>query len=64
MQLLLDSVLQMCYILSMRLREHVVLRIDSKSRKALERIAKREDDSVARVIRRAIAEFLKRDASK
>jgi len=48
----------------MRLREHVVLRIDSKSRKALERIAKREDDSVARVIRRAIAEFLKRSESK
>ena len=44
----------------MRLREHVVLRIDSKSRKALERIAKREDDSIARIIRRAISEFLER----
>ena len=48
----------------MRLREHVVIRIDSESRKALERIAKREDDSVARVIRRAIAEFLKRQNVK
>jgi predicted transcriptional regulator len=48
----------------MWLREHVVVRIDSKSRKALERIAKREDDSVARVIRRAIAEFLKRSEGK
>ena len=46
--------------LTMRLREHVVLRIDSKTRKALQRIAKRDDDSVARIIRRAVTEFLKR----
>jgi ribbon-helix-helix CopG family protein len=59
-----DSVFQMCYVFYMRLREHVVLRIDSKSRKALERIAKREDDSVARIIRRAIATFLKRHKAK
>ena len=62
----LDHVLQMCYIcaLTMRLREHLVLRIDSATRKALERIAKAEDDSVARVIRRAISEFLKRRGGK
>jgi predicted transcriptional regulator len=48
----------------MRLREHLVLRIDSDTRKALERIAKQEDDSVARVIRRAIADFLKRRKGK
>jgi len=44
----------------MRLRSHLVIRIDKISRKTLERIAKREDDSVARVIRRAIAEYLQR----
>lgn len=47
-----------------RLRNHVVVRIDERTRKALERIAKREDDPVARIIRRAIAEFLKRQKKK
>lgn len=48
----------------MRLREHIVLRVDSETRKALQRIARLEDDSVARVIRRAIADFLKRRKGK
>ena len=50
--------------MSMRLRKHIVLRIDEDSLKAVQRIAKREDDSVARVIRRAIFEFLKRQKVK
>ena len=37
-----------------------MLRIDTKSLTTLQRIAKREDDSVARIIRRAISEFLER----
>jgi len=47
-------------IVIMRFRSHVVIRIDKLSRKTLERIAKMEDDSVARVIRRAISEYLHR----
>ena len=47
-----------------RLRKHVALRIDADSMKQLEKIAKREDDPVARIIRRAIAEFLERQNRK
>jgi predicted transcriptional regulator len=44
----------------MRLRKHIVLRIDEKSLKAVQRIAKQEDESVARIIRRAIVAFVER----
>ena len=60
MDALNDCVLQMCYTLAMRLRKHIVLRIDEKSLKAVQRIAKQEDESVARIIRRAIVAFVER----
>ena len=59
-----EYVFQMCYTLAMRLREHVVVRIDAKSLKAIQRIAKQEDESVARIIRRAISAFLERHKGK
>jgi len=48
----------MCYNVAMRLRKHIVLRIDEKSLTAVQRIAKQEDESVARIIRRAIVAFV------
>ena len=46
------------YNSTMRLRKHIVLRIDEKSLAAVQRIAKKEDESVARIIRRAIVAFV------
>jgi hypothetical protein len=40
----------------------IALRVKEKDLRALERIAKREDESVSETIRRAIVEFLKKDA--
>ena len=58
------NVFQMCYNLVVRLRKHIVLRIDEKSLKAVQRIAKQEDESVARIIRRAIASFVREHKRK
>jgi len=44
--------------MTMRLRKHIVLRIDEENLKAVQRIAKKEDESVARIIRRAIVAFV------
>jgi hypothetical protein len=39
----------------------IALRVKEKDLKALERIAKREEEPVSETIRRAIVEFLKRE---
>jgi hypothetical protein len=39
----------------------IALRVKEKDLKALERIAKREEESVSETIRRAIAAFLKKE---
>lgn len=61
---LTGSAANVLHCLFMRLREHVVLRIDAKSLKVLSRIAKQQDDSVSRIIRRAITEFLERHGQR
>jgi hypothetical protein len=40
----------------------IALRVKERDLKALEKIAKREEESVSETIRRAILEFLKKDA--
>jgi hypothetical protein len=56
-----DSVSYLLYALNMA-KKLIALRVKEKDLKALEKIAKREQESVSETIRRAILEFLKKDA--
>ena len=51
-----------CYTLLSMAKRLIALRVKEKDLKALERIAKREEEPVSETIRRAIVEFLKKQA--
>jgi Ribbon-helix-helix protein, copG family len=51
-----------CHTLPSMAKKLIALRVKQKDLKALERIAKREEEPVSETIRRAIAAFLKKEA--